>query len=128
MIMKKIVFFASVILLALTSCGKDYPENSGNGGLNGSDEPKDNITLTPPSAIFSSDGGEIKVKVSSPGVWFLLPGSYDWVKASVQMGVDGETVTFKAEPNTESEGRGPVEFTFTSGMKTTKFLASQIAS
>ena len=126
MIMKKIVFFASVILLALTSCGKDYPENSGNGGLNGNNEKKDNITLTPQVAMFSSDGGEVTVKVSSPGVWFLLPGSYDWVKASVQMGMDGDEVTFKAEANPGPEGRGPVVFTFTSGMKTAKFIASQI--
>ncbi len=126
MIIGKKGFFASAILLLLASCGKDYPEDGLSGGLNGNNEKKDNITLTPQVAMFSSDGGEVTVKVSSPGVWFLLPGSYDWVKASVQMGMDGDEVTFKAEANPGPEGRGPVVFTFTSGMKTAKFIASQI--
>ncbi len=102
--MKKILLYASLsALLALCAC-EEQPKPTPSPVV------VEEVKLSPSTLNFTIEGGTADVMVSCTGAW-TLSGEYDWVRASALSGVDGDIVSFSADPNEGTESR-QARFTF----------------
>lgn len=98
-------FYLATAFLTLAACAKP----DGNPDRKPAE---DSIELSDKEKVLESCGGNVPVMVTSSGTWTLTPAEdYDWVSADPQSGADGDIVTFRVEPNNDSEQK-EASFTF----------------
>lgn len=120
----------AAVFAALLSCEKPDEGQTGGQGGDGGDSGKptpENVTISPKTHEFKAENElTCVVKVQSSADWTLTPETTSWLTPSATTGKNGASVTFTAKPNTSTEKRGPVTFTFKVGKATATFTAEQL--
>lgn len=107
---------------AVVGCNKSETPDAGPV------EEKDEILVSPQTAVVDNAGRNVQVVVSSSGEWSLSTkdeAQFDWVTVDKKSGVDGDVVTFAVSSNDGDER--VAEFVFACGEAMASFKVTSLA-
>ena len=94
--MKKTLSMLAIMSAVLVSCTK--PEDPAS------------ISVSPTELNFDATGGDKTVTITSTGEWSVAYTSEGWFELSATFGQNGDKITITADPNTEDERYGYIDF------------------
>lgn len=118
---KMILLAAAAAAVCLAACKKpDTPEPTPGPGPG--PETKDEVSVSPASVAFESDGGTFRVAVTTNVADYTVSGNPDWLTVAV----NGKELSLTAAQNTVNEARS-CALTVTAGKATASIAVSQKA-